>query len=80
MVDKANQPYYKGQNLTAASSAITQSQRFPLSIREWHKLPVVARKWAAFKATQIAEQKSERDNGVAPVSAYANNAHRGAAA
>ena len=36
--------------------------------------------WAAFKATLLAEQKSERDNGVAPASVYANNAHGGAAA
>ena len=36
------------------------------------------RTWAAFKATLLAEQKSERDNGVAPTSAYANNAHGGA--
>ena len=36
--------------------------------------------WDAFKATLIAEQKSERDNGVAPVSVYANNAHGRAAA
>ena len=42
MADKANQPYSEGQTLTAASSAITQSQRFPLAMREWHKLPEVA--------------------------------------
>ena len=48
-------------------------------MREWHKLPAVARTWADFKATLLAEQKSERDNGVAPASAYAHNAHRGAA-
>ena len=47
-------------------------------MREWHKLPAVARTWAAFKATLLAEQKNERDNGVAPTSAYANNAHGGA--
>ena len=35
--------------------------------------------WADFKATLLAEQKSERDNGVAPASAYRNNAHGGAA-
>ena len=32
MVDKANQPYSKGQTLTAAYSSITQSQRFPLAM------------------------------------------------
>ena len=80
MVDKANQPYSEGQTLTAESSSITQSQRFPLAMREWHKLPAVARTWDAFKATLLAEQKSERDNGVAPASAYASNAHGGAAA
>ena len=35
--------------------------------------------WAAFKATLLAEQKSERDKGVDPASAYANNSHGGAA-
>ena len=80
MSDKANQPYSEGQTLTAASSAITESQRSPLAMREWHKLPDVARTWADFKATLLAEQKIERDNGVAPASAYANNAHGGAAA
>ena len=30
--DKANQPYSKCKTLTAASSAITQSQIFPLAI------------------------------------------------
>ena len=80
MVDKANQPYSEGQTLTAASIAITQSHRFPLSMQEWHKLPAVARTWAAVKATLLAEQKSERENGVAPASACANNAHGGAAA
>ena len=79
MVDKAKQPYCEGQTLTAASRATTQSQRSPLAIRERHKLPTVARTWAAFKATLLAEQKSERDNGVAPASAYANNTHGGAA-
>ena len=44
---------------------------------EWHKLPAVARTWAAFKATLPAEQKSERNNGLAPASAYTNNAHGG---
>ena len=34
MADKSNQPYSKGQTLTAACSAITQSQRFPLAMRE----------------------------------------------
>ena len=58
MADKANKPYSKGQTLTAASSAITQSQRFPLAMQEWHKLPAVARTWAAFKATLLAEQKT----------------------
>ena len=48
-------------------------------MQEWHKLPAVAQTWAAFKATLLAEQKSERDNGVAPASAYANNSHKGAA-
>ena len=71
MTDKANQPYSEGQTLTAASSAITQSQCFPISIREWHKLPAVARTWAAFKATLLVEQKSKRGTGVAPASAYA---------
>ena len=80
MADKANQPYSEVQTLTASSSAITQSQLFPLDMREWHKLPVVARKWATFKAILIAEQKSERGNGVAPASVYTNNSHRGAAA
>ena len=80
MADKSNQPYSEGQTLTASSSAITQSQRFPLAMREWHKLPEVSRTWAAFKSTLLAEQKSERDNGVVPASAYANNAHGGAAA
>ena len=42
MADKANQPYYKGQTLTAASSAITKSERFPLAMQEWHKLTEVA--------------------------------------
>ena len=32
MADKANQPYSEGQTLTAASSAITQSQRSSLAI------------------------------------------------
>ena len=78
MADKANQPYFEGQTLTSASSPTTQSQRFPLSIQEWHKLPAVAQTWAAFKATLLAEQNSEPDNRVAPASAYANNAHGGA--
>ena len=69
MKDKANQPYSEGQTLTAASSAITQSQCLPLAMREWHKLPAVARMRDAFKATLLAEQKSERDTGVAPASA-----------
>ena len=43
MAEKSNQPYSEGQNLTAASSAITQSQCFPLAMREWHKLPAVSR-------------------------------------
>ena len=71
MADKSNQPYSEGQTITTASSAITQYQRFLLAMRELHKLPVVARTWAAFKATLLAEQKKERDNGVAPASAYA---------
>ena len=75
--DKANEPYSEGQNLTAASSAITQSQRFLLSMREWHKLLAVARTWDALKATLLGEQKSERDNEVAPASAYRNNADGG---
>ena len=33
MADKANQPYSEDQNLTAESSAITQSQSFPLAMR-----------------------------------------------
>ena len=49
-------------------------------MRERHKLSAVSQTWAAFKATLLAEQKSERENGVAPASAYGNNAHRGAAA
>ena len=65
MADKAGQPYSVGQTLTAATSAIIQSQRFPLAMREWHKLPPNARTWAAFKATLLEEQKHERDNGVA---------------
>ena len=80
MEDKANQPYSEVRNLTAASSAIIQYRRSLLAMQEWHKLPEVARTWDAFKATLLAEQKSERDNGVAPASAYANNAHGGAAA
>ena len=80
MADKANQPYSEGQTLTAASSEITHYQSFPLAMQEWHTLPAVARTWASFKAMLLAEQKSECDNGVAPVSAYANNAHRGAVA
>ena len=47
-------------------------------MQEWHKLLAVARTWAAFKAMLLAEQKSERDNRVAPASAYTNNSHRGA--
>ena len=70
MADKAGQPYSVGQTLTAASSVIIQSQRFPLAMREWHKLPPIARTWAAFKATLLEEQKNERDNGVAPENAY----------
>ena len=49
-------------------------------MREWHKLLSLARTWAAFKATLLVGKKKERDNGVAPASAYANNAHGGAAA
>ena len=48
-------------------------------MQECHKLPALARTWAAFIATLLAEQKSERDNEVAPTSAYVNNAHGGAA-
>ena len=33
MADKSNQPYSKGQTLTAASSVITQSQNFPLAMQ-----------------------------------------------
>ena len=44
-------------------------------MREWHKLPPLARTWAAFKATLLKEQKNERDNGVAPANAYANSAN-----
>ena len=47
-------------------------------MRERHKLPAVARMWYAFKATLLAEQKSKRDNGVAPASAYTKNSHGGA--
>ena len=43
MADKANQTYSEGQTLTSASIAITQYQRFPLAMRECHKLPAVAR-------------------------------------
>ena len=75
MADKAGQPYSVGQTLTAASSAIIQSQRFPLAMREWHKLPPLARTWTAFKATLPEEQKNERDNGVAPANAYAHSAN-----
>ena len=32
MADKSNQPYSEGQTLTAASSAIAQSQNFPLAM------------------------------------------------
>ena len=42
MADKAGQPYSAGQTLTAATSAIIQAQRFPLAMREWHKLPPIA--------------------------------------
>ena len=59
MADKANQPYSEGKTLTAASSAITQLQSFPLAMREWHKLTSVSWMWAAFKATLLTEQKSE---------------------
>ena len=55
MADKSNQPYSEGQIITAASSEITQSQCFPLAMREWHTLPAVARTWAAFKSTLLAE-------------------------
>ena len=58
MADKAGQPYSEYQTLTAASSAIIQSQHFPLMMREWHKLPPLARTWAAFKATLLGEQKT----------------------
>ena len=44
-------------------------------MREWHKLPPIARTWAAFKATLLKEQKNERDNGVAPANAYAHSAN-----
>ena len=57
MADKAGQPYSVGQTLTTAPSAIIQSQRYPLAMREWHKLPPLARMWAAFKATLLEEQK-----------------------
>ena len=80
MADKSNQPYSEGQTLTAVSSSITQSQRFPLAMQELRKLPAVAQTWAAFKATLLAEQKSERENGFAPASAYTNNTHGGATA
>ena len=56
-------------------STIIQSQRSPLAMREWHKLPPLERTWAAFKATLLEEQKNERDNGVAPTNAYANSAN-----
>ena len=75
MADKAGKPYSAGQTLTAATSAIIQSQRFPLAMREWHKLPPNARTWAAFKATLLEEQKHERDNGVAPANIYAQSAN-----
>ena len=55
MADKSNQPYSEGQTLTTESSAITQSQRFPLAIREWHKIPAILRTWAAIKATLLAK-------------------------
>ena len=80
MADKANQPYSEGKTLTAVYIAITQSQRFLLEMQEWHKLPTVAQIWDAFKAKLLAEQKRKRDNGVTPTSAYANSAHREAAA
>ena len=75
MADKANQPYSEGQTLTAASSAITQYHRFPLPMRECQKVPAAARTWPVCKATLLAEQKSERENVVAPASVYENNAH-----
>ena len=75
MADKAGQPYSAGETLTAASRAIIQSQRFPLAMREWYKLPPIARTWAAFKATLLEEQKNERDNEVAPANAYAQSAN-----
>ena len=54
MADKTNQPYSEGQTLTAASSAITKSQRLPLSMQEWHKLLAVAQTWATSTAVNIA--------------------------
>ena len=75
MADKAGQAYSVGQTLTAASSAIIQSQRFPFAMREWHKLPPLARTWDAFKATLLEEQKNEIDNGLAPVNVYAHSAN-----
>ena len=75
MAEAAGQPYSEGQTLTTATGTISQSQRFPLAIREWHRLDLPSRTWAAFKTTLLAEQKSERDNGFAPTSTYANNAN-----
>ena len=80
MADKADKPYSEGQTLTAASSAIIQSQRFPLTMREWNKILPLARTWAAFKAMLLEEQKNERENVVAPANAYANSAHTNTAA
>ena len=42
---------------------------------EWHRLNEPRRTWVAFKTTLLAEQKSERDNGFSPTSAYSNNAN-----
>ena len=44
-------------------------------MREWHKLPTIARMWDAFKSTLLKEQKNERDNGVTPANAYAHSAN-----
>ena len=42
-------------------------------MQELHHLGEPRCTWAAFKTTLLAEQKSERDTGFSPTSAYANN-------
>ena len=44
-------------------------------MREWHKLPPLARTWDTFKDTLLEEQKNEREKGVAHANAYAHSAN-----